>query len=216
MALLRQRWDFIANASLIFIRGFDTQQARVWAPWENADSVKILERTPPYIEQKQNLYGDFAFFLGGDPVPFGPGLPNTIVANTEEEIAFVFRGMAPTRLVLYVPLKIEKGPAGLLAVLLKEQQSWVHAIEFQHAFPDLSQLTEGLSSIGLEECKNYLEQRRKLDTTKFEVVGVSIPGRAITSWGIMGLLIVQIYFFTALRIFESSLCEFDLQISCAR
>jgi transcriptional regulator GlxA family with amidase domain len=72
---------------------------------------------------------------------------------------------------------------------------------FDETFKDFSVATRDFKSLGVEHARNRLDEESKSATgaEQFEIFGVKIPASLLTSWGILGLLCVELYFLVHLK-----------------
>jgi hypothetical protein len=65
---------------------------------------------------------------------------------------------------------------------------------FDKSFPALKELTEFTESLPLDRLKQQLESEQERSREGFEIFGVKLPTELIGTWGILSLLVVQLYF----------------------
>ena len=82
-------------------------------------------------------------------------------------------------------------------------------ISFETCFPDLAKASKGLELLKLPDLKNHLIQQIEKGDTVFEAFGLKVPLPLLTSWGIIVVLSVQLYFFLHLREFHAKIKPHD-------
>lgn len=72
---------------------------------------------------------------------------------------------------------------------------------FDETFKDFSVATRDFKSLGVEHARNRLDEESKSakGSDQFEIFGIKIPASLLTSWGILGLLCVELYFLVHLK-----------------
>jgi hypothetical protein len=80
---------------------------------------------------------------------------------------------------------------------------------FHTCFPDLAKASKGLELVTLADLRTHLIQQLEKGDTVFEVFGMKVPLSLITSWGIVIVLSVQLYFFLHMREFHSKIKPLD-------
>jgi hypothetical protein len=66
---------------------------------------------------------------------------------------------------------------------------------FSQSFPEVDDLAKNLQALSLEDLQTFFHAAMSRSGETIELPGVKLPGEAVTSWGIVILVIIQVYFF---------------------
>ena len=80
----------------------------------------------------------------------------------------------------------------------KKEWDWKHGA-FEYSFRELSELTRDYEKISLDAGESVLAGEEKRAGGSFEVVGVKFPAEAVTRWGIVVIIAIQIYLWIHLQ-----------------
>jgi hypothetical protein len=83
--------------------------------------------------------------------------------------------------------------------MAKELGLPLRGAKFAQDFPDLRQVTMAYADLPLDKSADILEGERQRGGERVELVGLRLPSSALTTWGPLVILIVQIYLWLHLR-----------------
>jgi hypothetical protein len=75
--------------------------------------------------------------------------------------------------------------------------------DFSQSFPDLADLAKHLQTLSLGDVETFFHTAMARSGETVELPGVKLPGEAVTSWGIVIIVIIEVYFFVIFREFCS-------------
>jgi hypothetical protein len=101
---------------------------------------------------------------------------------------------------IHVPIRVfYTGDVGAQSVLIPASDTRVPLGEFDHAFGDLAKLGKGLETLRIDQLLEYVRRLRDDEGRSISLLGVSVPRRVVSQWGIVLLIAVQIYFILHLQ-----------------
>jgi hypothetical protein len=102
--------------------------------------------------------------------------------------------------VASLPAEIRRCPIDLLPAFLNNYDKSTNSLvnsqnsPFDSAFRHLASYSVGLDSLTLEELRAYLERLMKQQREEVDLFGARIPLSTISAWGIIILVVMQLYF----------------------
>jgi hypothetical protein len=74
--------------------------------------------------------------------------------------------------------------------------------DFSQSFPDVADLAKHLQTLSLDDLQTFFRTEMNRSGETIELPGVKLPGEAVTSWGIVILMMIEGYFFVVFREFS--------------
>jgi hypothetical protein len=81
--------------------------------------------------------------------------------------------------------------------------------DFQHSFPDASELAKNLKTLALNELQSFFKSEKDRAGDKIELPGVKLPAESLAYWGTAIIFAVTLYWFSVFRDFRLRLSGTD-------
>jgi hypothetical protein len=184
-------WDFLAKAHLAQVSSPDLAGIRAFRLGTPVD-LKEFRRTPAEAGGKQAVLisARLGILEHIDPVRTFAPREWFMVVELEPTAAMYLPFDE-----IHVPIRVVyTGDVGAQAVLIPASDNRVPLGEFDHAFGDLARLAKGLETLRIDQLLDYVRRLRDDEGRSISLLGVSVPRRVVSQWGIALLIALQIYF----------------------
>jgi len=112
-------------------------------------------------------------------------------------------------LVLPARYREQKLPSNLRVWLAKEFNFPTVGGKFEESFQELNEITRHYQKLELNNANQVLKAELQRSGERIEFLGLKFPERAISTWGVFIIVIVQLYFWLHLRVFRSRVSPND-------
>ena len=82
--------------------------------------------------------------------------------------------------------------------------------DYENAFPELAKLTKELDDLPFHNLEGYLRTKSRESQGYFELLGLKIPARVVSTWGAVIIFIMQFYLFIHLKNFKTAPVDVEL------
>jgi hypothetical protein len=187
----KQDWDFLAKAHVAHASNPDLSAMRAFRSGTQVD-LKEFIRTPAQAEGKRPVLitASLGIIERIDPVRTYAPREWFMVIELEPTAAMYLPFDE-----IHVPIRVMyTGDVGAQTVLIPASDDRVPLGEFDHAFGDLAKLAKGLETLRIDQLLDYVRRLRDDEGRSISLLGVSVPRRVVSQWGIVLLIAVQVYF----------------------